>query len=149
LARRILTLQPSLRWTGDRHSAAHQAEKSLTGSMGFASADAVVPLLKSLGHEPSFQAAFPREPATPSGKSSVRRVQSPPKIVQQVVGSPKPTSSRSSAQSRRRRTKPASGSKCSETSWNGEVRMTTAELQSAAPSRVFDIRNSTLELPKN
>jgi cytochrome c peroxidase len=56
------TLQPALRWTGDRKSAAHQAEKSLTGSMGLASADAVTPLLKSLGYEPRFRAAFAQEP---------------------------------------------------------------------------------------
>jgi len=51
--------QPSLRWTGDRKSGAHQAEKSLAGSMGFASAEAVVPLLKGLGYEAAFRAAFP------------------------------------------------------------------------------------------
>jgi len=62
------TWQPSLRWTGDRKSAAHQAEKSLTGSMGFASAEDVVPLLKSFGYEPSFKAAFPQEsePVSPT-----------------------------------------------------------------------------------
>jgi cytochrome c peroxidase len=56
------TLQPALRWTGDRKSAAHQAEKSLTGSMGLASTDNVVPLLKRLGYESTFKAAFPQEP---------------------------------------------------------------------------------------
>lgn len=55
------TLQSSLRWTGDRRSAAHQAERSLSGSMGFASAETVVPLLKSLDYEPAFKAAFPQE----------------------------------------------------------------------------------------
>jgi putative heme-binding domain-containing protein len=35
-------LQPSLRWTGYRKSGAHQAERSLAGSMGFASAEDVV-----------------------------------------------------------------------------------------------------------
>jgi cytochrome c peroxidase len=60
-------LQPSLRWTGDRKSGAHQAERSLTGSMGFERADAVVPLLRRHGYEPSFRRAFPGEadPVTP------------------------------------------------------------------------------------
>jgi cytochrome c peroxidase len=61
-------LQPSLRWTGDRKSGAHQAERSLTGSMGLASAEAVVPLLKSLGYAAAFKAAFPNdaEPVSPA-----------------------------------------------------------------------------------
>lgn len=61
-------LQPALRWTGDRRSGAHQAEKSLTGSLGFATADAVVPLLKELGYEAAFRAAFPEEaePVSPT-----------------------------------------------------------------------------------
>lgn len=53
-------LQPNLRWTGDRKSGAHQAEKSLTGSMGFASADDVVELMKRHGYEAKFKAAFPK-----------------------------------------------------------------------------------------
>jgi cytochrome c peroxidase len=56
-------LQPRLRWTGDRNSGAHQAEKSLTGSMGFSTSEAVVPLLKNLGYEAAFQAAFPKDAA--------------------------------------------------------------------------------------
>ncbi len=61
-------LQPTLRWAGDRKSAAHQAEKSLTGSMGFSSAEAVVPLLNELGYQKSFQMAFPDEqqPVSPA-----------------------------------------------------------------------------------
>jgi cytochrome c peroxidase len=61
-------LQPSLRWTGDRKSGAHQAEKSLTGSMGFASPDAVVPLLMEFGYEAAFKSAFPknREAVSPA-----------------------------------------------------------------------------------
>ena len=60
-------LQPSLRWTGDRKSGAHQAERSLTGSMGFASTDAAVSVLKKLGYEAGFRAAFPddAEPVSP------------------------------------------------------------------------------------
>lgn len=69
------TLQPSLRWTGDRMSAAHQAEKSLSGSMGFPSADSVVPLLKSLGYEPAFKAAFPQEPAPLSPTNYAKAIQ--------------------------------------------------------------------------
>ncbi len=51
-------LQPYLRWTGDRKSGAHQAEKSLTGSMGFASVDDVMALLKQHGYESKFKNAF-------------------------------------------------------------------------------------------
>jgi cytochrome c peroxidase len=53
------TLQPSLRWTGNRKSGTEQAEKSLTGSLGLASADAAVELLKELGYEAAFRKAFP------------------------------------------------------------------------------------------
>ncbi|AMV35387.1 Cytochrome c551 peroxidase precursor [Pirellula sp. SH-Sr6A] len=56
-------LQPNLRWTADRKSGAHQAEKSLTGSMGFARADDVLPLLTRYGYEPLFKAAFPTQPS--------------------------------------------------------------------------------------
>jgi cytochrome c peroxidase len=59
--------QPSLRWTGDRTSGAHQAERSLTGSMGFDSAEAAVSALKRLGYEPAFRAAYPddAQPVSP------------------------------------------------------------------------------------
>lgn len=69
------TLQPALRWTGDRKSAAHQAEKSLTGSMGFASADDVVPLLMHHGYEASFRAAFPQSPDPVSRTNYARAIQ--------------------------------------------------------------------------
>jgi cytochrome c peroxidase len=61
-------LQPTLRWTGDRKSGAHQAERSLTGSMGFAAADDVVPLLKTLGYTDAFKSAFAKDtdPVTPA-----------------------------------------------------------------------------------
>lgn len=61
-------LQPTLRWAGDRKSAAHQAEKSLTGSLGFSSAEAVVALLNELGYQKSFQLAFPddKSPVSPA-----------------------------------------------------------------------------------
>lgn len=52
-------LQPSLRWTGNRKSGAEQAERSITGSMGLASREAAVQLLKELGYEAAFRKAFP------------------------------------------------------------------------------------------
>jgi cytochrome c peroxidase len=52
-------LQPQLRWTGDRTSGAHQAERSLTGSMGFANSDDVLELLRQHEYEKSFKRAFP------------------------------------------------------------------------------------------
>lgn len=61
-------LQPTLRWTGDRKSGAHQAERSLTGSMGFAQAGDVVPVLKRLDYETEFRRAYPadQDPVTPA-----------------------------------------------------------------------------------
>jgi cytochrome c peroxidase len=60
--------QASLRWTGDRKSGAHQAEKSLTGSMGLASAETAVLRLAKLGYEAAFRAAYPddAEPVSPA-----------------------------------------------------------------------------------
>lgn len=60
-------LQPNLRWTADRTSGAHQAEKSLTGSMGFTNADDVIELLAKYGYDSKFQVAFPNteNPTTP------------------------------------------------------------------------------------
>jgi cytochrome c peroxidase len=61
-------LQPSLRWTGDRKSGAHQAERSLTGSMGFSAAEDVTPLLKKFGYSDAFKLAFAMDggdPVTP------------------------------------------------------------------------------------
>lgn len=69
-------LQPSLRWTGDRKSGAHQAEKSLSGSMGFTSADAVVPMLKELGYEKAFREAFPKESEPISPANYANAIQS-------------------------------------------------------------------------
>lgn len=53
--------QPTLRWLGDRKSAADQAEGSLGGSLGFPSRDAALTKLKGLGYEAAFRAAFPQE----------------------------------------------------------------------------------------
>jgi len=55
--------QPSIRWLGDRRDGAHQAERSIVGSMGFAEADSVVPVLLRHGYENLFRAAFPDDPA--------------------------------------------------------------------------------------
>lgn len=61
------TLQPGLRWVADRKSASHQAEKSLTGSMGFEQAEDVVPLLDKYDYAERFRRAFPDDetPLTP------------------------------------------------------------------------------------
>jgi len=58
--------QPTLRWRGDRRSAAHQAEDSLKGSIGYEMPDQVVPVLKSLGYEAAFKRAFAEDPAAVS-----------------------------------------------------------------------------------
>lgn len=57
-----------LRWLADRPSGAAQAEGSITGSMGFARAADIVPILRQHGYEAPFQAAFPdqRDPVTPA-----------------------------------------------------------------------------------
>ena len=55
------TTQPTLRWLGDRKTAADQAEGSLTGSMGFASKDAGTAKLIELGYAPRFGAAYPQD----------------------------------------------------------------------------------------
>jgi cytochrome c peroxidase len=55
------TLQPTLRWRGDRGTAAEQAQGSITGSMGFDDAVDLIPLLLDLGYAPAFQSAFPHD----------------------------------------------------------------------------------------
>jgi cytochrome c peroxidase len=50
--------QVALRWYGDRRDGAHQAERSITGSMGFADANDIKAALRSNGYEPAFQQAF-------------------------------------------------------------------------------------------
>ncbi len=55
------TLQPFLRWLGDRKDAATQAEGSLTGSLGFASKPAALEALRRLGYAEAFRAAYPAE----------------------------------------------------------------------------------------
>jgi len=51
--------QVALRWYGDRRDGVHQAERSITGSMGFGNAQVMVQTLKSLGYEERFKGAFP------------------------------------------------------------------------------------------
>ena len=53
--------QPTLRWLGDRKTAADQAEGSLTGSLGFPSREAALAKLRELGYAAQFQAAFPQD----------------------------------------------------------------------------------------
>lgn len=50
--------QVALRWYGDRTDGAHQAERSITGSMGLGSAAEMVPLLRRMGYEAAFAQAF-------------------------------------------------------------------------------------------
>jgi cytochrome c peroxidase len=59
---------PGLRWLGDRASGAAQAEGSITGSMGFARRDDIVPVLERHGYKGLFRAAFPdqADPVTPA-----------------------------------------------------------------------------------
>ena len=64
--------QSALRWYGDRRDGAHQAERSISGSMGFAAADAIGSTLKRHGYEPSFRAAFP-DMAEPVGAATYAR----------------------------------------------------------------------------
>jgi len=60
--------QSSLRWYGDRRDGEHQAERSITGSMGMPSAADMVPLLRRFGYEPAFAGAFPgqADPVNPA-----------------------------------------------------------------------------------
>jgi len=55
-------VQPSLRWAGDRRDGAHQAERSIVGSRGFATAEAAIPVLIRYGYESAFREAFPDDP---------------------------------------------------------------------------------------
>ena len=50
--------QVALRWYGDRRDGAHQAEGSITGSMGFAEVNDLLCALEAQGYEAAFRAAF-------------------------------------------------------------------------------------------
>lgn len=64
--------QTSLRWYGDRKDGAHQAERSITGSMGMPDAKAMVPLLHQHGYTDAFAKAFAgqADPVTPANYAS-------------------------------------------------------------------------------
>jgi cytochrome c peroxidase len=51
--------QSSLRWYGDRRDGAHQAERSITGSMGMPDTASMVELMRRFGYEALFRAAYP------------------------------------------------------------------------------------------
>lgn len=51
--------QVALRWYGDRKDGANQAERSITGSMGFDNVGQMVGVLKANGYEERFRSAFP------------------------------------------------------------------------------------------
>ncbi len=59
--------QTSLRWYGDRKDGANQAERSITGSMGFDNAAQMVGVLKANGYEDAFRSAFPAAAEPVSG----------------------------------------------------------------------------------
>ncbi len=52
---------PGLRWLADRASGADQAMGSITGSMGFAKREDIIPVLKSFGYDELFKKAYPEE----------------------------------------------------------------------------------------
>ncbi len=51
--------QFALRWYGDRRDGVHQAERSVTGSMGLARAEDMIAALRKHGYEAGFRDAFP------------------------------------------------------------------------------------------
>lgn len=53
--------QIALRWYGDRRDGAHQAERSITGSMGYGNTADLVAALRSLAYEDMFRSAFGTE----------------------------------------------------------------------------------------
>jgi cytochrome c peroxidase len=53
--------QVALRWYGDRRDGAHQAERSITGSMGYGNTADLVAALRSLAYEDLFRRAFGAE----------------------------------------------------------------------------------------
>ncbi len=53
---------PGLRWLADRASGAAQAMGSITGSMGFAKREDIIPVLMEHGYADLFKKAFPEDP---------------------------------------------------------------------------------------
>lgn len=64
--------QTALRWYGDRSDGAHQAERSISGSMGFAAPESIAATLRQYGYAPAFAAAFPGQ-ADPIGPVTYAR----------------------------------------------------------------------------
>ncbi|HET7526904.1 MAG TPA: cytochrome c peroxidase [Burkholderiaceae bacterium] len=58
--------QVALRWYGDRRDGAHQAERSITGSMGFDKPGEMEAALRSAGYEVRFREAYPDAGAWPT-----------------------------------------------------------------------------------
>lgn len=67
---------PGLRWLGDRATGADQAVGSITGSMGFAARNDIIPVLRRHGYEERFRAAFPgqADPVTPANYGAALQV---------------------------------------------------------------------------
>lgn len=78
--------QVALRWNGDRRDGAHQAERSIVGSMGMPSMEAMVPLLMEHGYEPLFKAAFPGD-ANPVSPTNYGRAM---EVYQRTLNTPAP-----------------------------------------------------------
>jgi cytochrome c peroxidase len=67
---------PGLRWLADRASGAAQAIGSITGSMGFAKREDILPVLAEHGYADLFQKAFPEQqaPMTPDNYGAALEV---------------------------------------------------------------------------
>jgi len=64
-----------LRWVADRATGAAQALGSITGSMGFDSRDALIPLLQEHGYSALFAAAYPEDARPVSAERYVQALQ--------------------------------------------------------------------------
>ena len=80
--------QVALRWYGDRRDGAHQAERSITGSMGFGNAAAMVETLGRLGYEGHFREAFPT--ATAADAMTVANYAQALAVYQRTLRTPAP-----------------------------------------------------------
>lgn len=78
--------QPTLRWTGDRKSGAHQAEGSMVGSMGFATHADGLARLQSLGYLEQFRSVYPQDANPLSAANYGRALQA----YQQTLVTPAP-----------------------------------------------------------
>jgi cytochrome c peroxidase len=66
--------QPTIRWLGDRKDGADQAEGSMTGSMGFATKQALLEKAAELQYASAFRAAYPAEPEPMNAKNYGRAI---------------------------------------------------------------------------